>query len=108
MGRFATVRVRITLAAVMVVGIGLAAGGIWLLHAQRDNLVDGVETTARLRSRDIAATIADGVFSSSLAVPPGDENIVQVVDQNGAVVATSANARRVSRISTLVPTDDNY
>lgn len=108
MRRLATVRVRITLAAVLVVGVGLAAGAVWLVHEQRRTLVNAVETTARLRSRDIAATIADGTFSQTIAVPPGDENLVQVVDGNGAVVAASANALHAAPISTLTPADDGY
>ena len=80
MRRFATVRVRVTLAAVVVVGLALAAGGAWLVDAQRDSLTESIDTAARLRSRDIASTITDGAFPSILAVPRGDENLVQVVD----------------------------
>jgi len=101
--RFATVRVRITLAAVFVVGIALAVGGIWLVSAQRSSLTENVGTTARLRSRDIALTIADGDFPDVLAVPRGDENLVQVIDANGNVVASSANIRGAPRLSTLSP-----
>ncbi len=108
MRRFATVRVRVTLAAVLVVGLVLAAGGAWLVRAQRNALVDNVETAARLRSRDIASTMTDGAFPSVLAVPRGDENLVQVVDANGTVVAASTNIEGGKRISTLQPGDDGY
>ncbi len=108
MRRFATVRVRITLGAVAVVAVGLLAGAVWLVHEQRKTLVGGVETAARLRSRDIAASIADGTFSKTLAVPPGDENLVQVVDTKGNVVAASANALHRAPISDLTPRDAGY
>ena len=108
MGRFATVRVRVTLAAVMVVGVALAAGGALLVQAHRDSLTQNIETAARLRSRDIASTITDGAFPSKLAVPHGDENLVQVVDASGAVVAASTNIDGEARISTLQPGEDNY
>jgi signal transduction histidine kinase len=108
MRRLATVRVRVTLAAVLVVGVGLAIGGALLVNAQRDSLTENVETAARLRSRDIAATITDGAFPSILAVPRGDENLVQVVDESGRVVAASANINGESRISTLEPGGDGY
>jgi signal transduction histidine kinase len=101
--RFATVRVRITIAAVVVVGVALAIGGIWLVSAQRRSLTENVGTTAKLRSRDIALTIADGDFPGVLAVPRGDENLVQVVDASGNVVASSANIRGAPRLSTLNP-----
>jgi signal transduction histidine kinase len=106
--RLATVRVRITLAAVLVVGLALAAGAVWLVGAQRDALTDNVETAARLRSRDIATTIADGNFPSTLAVPRGDENLVQVVDASGRVVAESANIEGEPRFSHLRPHEDGY
>jgi signal transduction histidine kinase len=104
--RLATVRVRITVAAVLVVGCALAAGGVWLVRAQRDSLTRNVETTARLRARDIAATIDDGEFPDQLAVPRGDENLVQVVDSRGRVVASSANVRGRGRLTDLDPGDD--
>ena len=53
MRRLATVRVRITIAATLVVGVALAVGGFWLVRSQRDALTGNVETAARLRSRDI-------------------------------------------------------
>ncbi len=106
--RIATVRVRITLAAVLVVGAALAAGGAWLVRAHRHSLAQNVETAARLRSRDIAGTVADGDFPDVLAVPRGDENLVQVVDSTGRVVASSANLRGAARISTLEPAADGY
>jgi len=106
--RFATVRVRITAAAVIVVGIVLVLGAFWLVRAHRSTLTTNLETTARLRSQDIAATIDDGGFPPLLAVPRGDENLVQVVDGNGAVVARSANIPGGDRISRLEPDADGY
>jgi signal transduction histidine kinase len=106
--RWATVRVRVTLAAVVVVGVCLAAGGAWLVKAHRASLTQNVETAARLRSRDIAATVTDGGFPKVLSVPRGDENLVQLVDGNGRVVAASANIQGEARISTLRPDADGY
>jgi signal transduction histidine kinase len=106
--RWATVRVRVTLGAVVVVGVCLAAGGAWLVSAHRSSLTEDVETAARLRSRDIASTITDGAFPKVLAVPRGDENLVQVVDANGRVVAASANILGHARISTSQPGASGY
>jgi len=108
MRRLATVRVRVTLAAIVVVGVVLALGGALLVKGQRDSLTENVETAARLRSRDIAATVLDGAFPPVLAVPRGDENLVQVVDTSGRVVAASTNIEGESRISTLSPGEDGY
>jgi signal transduction histidine kinase len=108
MGRLATVRVRITAAAVIIVGAALVAGAFWLVRAHRNALTANLETTARLRSQDIASVISDGVFQHVLAVPRGDENLVQVVDSEGTVVAASRNILGEPRISTLGPTNDGY
>ena len=108
MRRFATVRVRITAAAVLAIGLTLALGGIWLVRAHRAELTADVETAARLRSRDIAADVGAGNLPPVIAVPRGDENLVQVVDDQGRVVAASANLHRHSRLSTLAPGEDGY
>jgi signal transduction histidine kinase len=108
MRRLATVRVRITVAAVLIVGAALVAGAFWLVRAHRDGLTANLETAARLRSQDIASTIVDGNFPSVLAVPRGDENLVQVVDANGNVVAASANIPGNERVSHLQPDADGY
>jgi len=100
---FASVRVRITLAAVIVVALALAAGGAWVVNAHRVSLIDNIETAARLRARDVATTVADGTPTSPLAVTPGDESAVQVVDVRGNVIAASSNIEGQPRISTLQP-----
>ncbi len=108
MRRLATVRVRITLAAVLVVGASLVAGAFWLVRAHRDGLTSNLETTARLRSQDIAATVDDGNFPKVFSVPRGDENLVQVVDSDGNVVSESKNVIGEERISLLQPDADGY
>jgi signal transduction histidine kinase len=104
----ATVRVRITAVAVIVVAAALVVGGFWLVRAHRNSLTANIDTGARLRSQDIASTIDDGSFPRVLAVPRGDENLVQVVDGDGAVVASSANILGDRRVSRLVPDADGF
>src|SRR6478735_7277525 len=101
MGRLATVRVRITAAAVIVVGAALVVGAFWLVHAHRSTLTKNLETAAQLRSQDVASAVADGNFPHILAAQRGDENLVQVVDSNGVVVATSKNISGEAPISAL-------
>jgi DNA-binding winged helix-turn-helix (wHTH) protein len=56
-------------------------GGALLVRAHDQSLTANVEQTARVRSRDIAGEIArGGVASTPLALPVGDETLVQVVD----------------------------
>ncbi len=108
MGRLATVRVRITAAAVLVVGVALVGGAFWLVRAHREGLITNIDSAARLRSQDIAAAIDDGNIPQRLAAPRGDEYLVQVVDGNGTVVAASVNIPGDARISTLEPGADGY
>jgi signal transduction histidine kinase len=106
--RLATVRVRITAAAVLIVGAALVAGAFWLVRAHRDGLTTNLETTARLRSQDVASAVSDGNFTRTFSVPRGDENLVQVVDARGDVVAESDNIVGDERISHLQPDADGY
>jgi signal transduction histidine kinase len=106
--RPATVRVRVSLAAVSVVAFALAAGGAWLVNAHRVSLTSSIETAARLRARDIATALAHGTPPAPLAVTPGDENVAQVVDAQGKVVTASANIQGEPRLSTLDPGPGGY
>jgi signal transduction histidine kinase len=101
--RFGTVRVRVTLAAVLVVAIALAAGGAWVVNAHRVSLVANIDAAARLRARDIATSITAAGPPATLAVTPGDESVIQVVDAQGRIVAASTNIQGEARISTLDP-----
>jgi signal transduction histidine kinase len=106
--RFASVRIRVTSVAVIVVALALAAGGAWVVNAHRLSLINNIDTAARLRAGDIATNVASGNLSASLAVPPGDESVVQVVDAQGNVVSASANIQGEPRLSTLAPTPGGY
>ena len=109
MRRLATVRVRITMAAVIVVGAALGVGGALLVRAHDQSLTANVEQAARVRSRDIGGEIArGGVASTPLALPVGDESLVQVVDAQNQVVAASANIEGEPRISALDPGRRGY
>jgi signal transduction histidine kinase len=100
------VRVRVTVAAVIVVGLALAGVGAWLLNAYRTSLINNIEIAAQLRARDVAAGIeagTAGTSSSPLSVTPADESLVQVVDAQGRVVNASPNVQGEPRLSTLEP-----
>ncbi len=66
----ASVRVRTTVAAVVVVAIALMLGAFVLVTLVRDSLRDGVETSAEQR----ASSLADEIESSGLPEQPrGDD-----------------------------------
>ena len=101
MHRLATVRVRVTLAAVLIVGFALGVGGVLLVRTHRAQLTGDIETAARLRSRDIATGIANGDFDADPGAPNSDGSFAQVVGPHDQVVAASANIGTRPRISRL-------
>jgi signal transduction histidine kinase len=106
--RFATVRVRITLAALVVVALFLTVGAFWLVRAQRHGLIGNTEANASIQASNVASTVADGSIPPILAAPRGNENLVQILDQNGDIVATSENIAGDGRISHLQPGADGH
>jgi signal transduction histidine kinase len=108
MHRLATVRIRITVAALVVVGTALLVGGVLLVRAQRASLTHNVESAVSVRARDIVAGISDGPIPRLLAVPGGEDNLVQVVDDRGRVVASSKNLAGDPRVSNLAPASHGY
>ena len=106
----ASVRVRTTVAAVLVVAVALVLGAFVLVALVRDSLGDGLETTAGQR----ASTIADQIDASGLPAEPredpGDDSdelddpddlVWQVSDADGTVVRTS------QPLSRPLPTKDS-
>ncbi len=102
----ASVRLRTTVAAVLVVAIALLVGAFVLVTLVRDSLRDGLETSAEQR----ASALADELETSGLpepAAPDDDEDdndpedlVWQVTDDAGKVVRSSQT------LGEPLPTDD--
>lgn len=100
-----TVRVRTTVAAVVVVGVAMAIGAVVLVAVLRDTLTRGVHTAAMLRARDVAAVLESGTRPEGLMLAvddPGDL-LVQVLDRDGRVVASSPNVEGRPPVARLRP-----
>ena len=85
-------RVRTTVAATVLVGLALLAGGFALVVATRNALTDEVRSAARVRADDTAAAIEAGTSPSFVAAglaQDDDDAFIQVVDGDGTVVAAS-------------------
>ena len=96
-----SVRVRTTIAAVLVVAVALLLGAFVLVSLVRDSLRDGLETTAEQR----ASTIADQIDATGLPAEQGedpddadddpgeadepDDLVWQVTETDGTVVGAS-------------------
>lgn len=100
-GRLGTVRVRTTAGATVVVGVALLVGAVVLVVVLRRNLVDNVETAARLRADDVVALLEAGTTPDALAVDDEEASLVQVLDASGRVVAASGNIQGEEPIADL-------
>ena len=100
-----SIRWRVTLAAVVVVGLALlagAAGMITLLHRAHE---DNVRTAARLRANEIAAVIEAGQPPGALTVDDDEEVLIQVLDASRKVVASSPNVAGRAPVADVRPGD---
>lgn len=98
-----TARGRSTLAATGVVAISLIVAGVLAVAIQHKVLIDTVDSALTARVDDLNALILDGKVPTMLAVPGDDDALVQIVDADGAVIATSENIEGQGRITDLEP-----
>jgi signal transduction histidine kinase len=91
--RRGSVRLRATLGAVVVVAVALLACSLLLVATLRHTLTDGVIDDAHNRVEDVGRQIADGPLPLDLPVSDDDEEVVQVYDAGGTILASSPNAR---------------
>jgi signal transduction histidine kinase len=89
--RLSTVRAKTTAAAVVIVAAALALGGFVTLAVLRHSLVNDVDAAARRRSQDVAELAGQNALPPVLSAAGEQATIVQVVDDHGAVVSSSAN-----------------
>jgi len=85
-----SMRWRVTLAAVAVVGVALLAGSVAMLaflHREHD---DRIRAAARLRAEEIVAVLEAG-DTPPLAVEDDEDALIQVLDRAGKVVMSSPN-----------------
>lgn len=106
--RLGSVRVRTTLAAFLVMGLGLTLAAASLRGLLHRSLIRQVDAAAAVRAEDVATLARNDTLPAQLAVADyedHDDALVQVVDSNGRVVASSLNLRGDEPISRLVAPD---
>ncbi|MFI0237526.1 ATP-binding protein [Streptomyces sp. NPDC016845] len=96
---FGSVRARAALAATLVVAIALVAAGAAVLLALRTNLTGQADSTADSGARRVATALATGTAPDALDLDDEDRP-VQVVDDDGRLVAASEDLERVSGTGT--------
>ncbi|WP_431045909.1 sensor histidine kinase [Streptomyces sp. P1-3] len=86
----------------LVVAVALVAGALTLVTGLRGTLTDQVRSAARARAAEVAAQLEAG-REPTLAVAEEDEEVVQILDADGRVVASSPNVRGSPALATLRP-----
>ncbi|PKW12154.1 Signal transduction histidine kinase [Streptomyces sp. 1222.5] len=101
---FASVRARAALAATAVVSIALVAAGILVVAVLRHNLTERAGLEAEVTARTVAGAQAalNGDFGT-LDLPDDEDDLVQVADASGKVVAAGDELRGRGVISDYAP-----
>ncbi|MFI5674837.1 sensor histidine kinase [Streptomyces cellulosae] len=94
-----SVRARATLAASLVVAVALVAAGTAVLLSLRSNLIGHTGTEAEHSARTVASELALGKRADQVSLD-GDDGPVQVVDENGTLLAVSKDLERIDGTGT--------
>lgn len=97
LARVGTVRVRTTVAAVVIVGAALLAGGVALVVAVRHTLTNDARAVATSRAGDVVAALRSGAAPYQLAVGTQDDVLIQILDAREMVVASTPVLSRTGR-----------
>jgi len=97
-----TVRVRLTIAAVIAVAAALAVGAVTLVSVLNASLTGEMTVAARSRAAEVAASLESGA-RPNIAVAGADDELVQVLDRSGTVVGASPNVAGRSAVVRLRP-----
>lgn len=98
-----TIRVRTTGAAVFAVGVTLVAASIAMVVQLEESVRGNVETSAVARAETVAHRLEAGEEPSSLTALDEDEEYVQILADDGRVVAASANVSDTEPLVRLAP-----
>ncbi|MFF9484099.1 sensor histidine kinase [Streptomyces sp. NPDC014676] len=97
---FGSVRARATLGATLVVAVALVAAGTAVLLSLRSNLIGEAGTQAERSARAVASELAARTPYDRLSGLDGDDRPVQIVDEDGRLVAASEDLRRITGTAT--------
>jgi signal transduction histidine kinase len=99
------VRARTTVGATLVVAVALIAAGLLIVALLRENLTGRAELAAEVNARSVAGELASGTAPESIELPDDDE-LVQVVAEDGNVVASSEDLAGQSPVGDFAPRPD--
>ncbi|MBA3743044.1 HAMP domain-containing sensor histidine kinase [Sporichthya sp.] len=99
--RLGSVRVRTTVAAVLIVGAGLGLASAALVVATRRSLTEDIRDSAGLYARELTRQLDAGAPPGSLPTGDNEEQLVQVLAGDGTVLLASpvlANRPALARL----------
>jgi signal transduction histidine kinase len=97
------VRVRTTVAAVLVVGAALVFASVFMVVKLRDSLTSGIHDAATLTAEGIAETIKQETIGTLIETGDVEDEFVQIVDPGDGVVATTENLGTGTPVVDLEP-----
>ena len=92
-----------TLGAVAVVAVALVVLGVVIVTLVRDGMVRTVEATATAQANSVATLAEAGQLPGLLEVDSVDRTVLQVVDANGRVLASSPQLAGLGPITGSLP-----
>jgi signal transduction histidine kinase len=100
--RWRSVRLRMVLAAVVVLGVLLVAAAIGFEQLLRSRLIDNLDSSLQSQTADRAALLDRGATPEALTTGAGEEDVIAVLTPSGAVLASTGVADP-AMLATLVP-----
>jgi hypothetical protein len=95
-----SVRARLTMGASFVIVLAMCASAALLVYGVHRSLLGSVDSTAKERAREAARLpVSGGVLPSTAEA----DNVVQIVDTGGDVVASTRNVVGEGRLFTFRP-----
>lgn len=99
-----TIRFRITAMATVVVAVVLVVAAIALVLTQQRLLTRSLDETIDTRADDLEAALGLPSFDASIERFTDEDDLVQVIDDDGLVVAASPTADAIAPLWSGVPT----
>lgn len=104
-GRLGSIRVRTTVAAVIVVGVAMSLASVAMVTLLMRSLRGQVTATALSKADTLAQELESGILIEDLVLgdPADDEEFVQFVDAGGVVLGSSPNVSGRALIALVRP-----
>lgn len=100
--RWRSVRLRMVVAAVVVLGVLLVVAAIGFEQLLRSRLIDNLDASLQAQTADRAALLDRGATPEALTTGAGEEDVIAVFSATGTVLASTGVADP-STLATLVP-----